>query len=64
MIQVLHVLIQELVIVLIKILPVYVHSQAFDFILFFFAVDRSYEELQWLLTMVQNDPVPYIRLVN
>ncbi|TRZ16722.1 hypothetical protein HGM15179_010371 [Zosterops borbonicus] len=24
-------------------------------------VDRSYEELQWLLTMVQNDPVPYIR---
>uniref|UniRef100_A0AAA9T4Y9 Transcription initiation factor TFIID subunit 2 n=1 Tax=Bos taurus TaxID=9913 RepID=A0AAA9T4Y9_BOVIN len=24
-------------------------------------VDRSYEELQWLLTMVQNDPVPYVR---
>jgi len=38
---------------------IYRHS-----ILFFFAVDRSYEELQWLLTMVQNDPVPYIRLVS
>ncbi|KAJ7405005.1 TATA-box binding protein associated factor 2 [Willisornis vidua] len=24
-------------------------------------VDRSYEELQWLLDMVQSDPVPYIR---
>uniref|UniRef100_A0ACB8FEN1 Transcription initiation factor TFIID subunit 2 n=1 Tax=Sphaerodactylus townsendi TaxID=933632 RepID=A0ACB8FEN1_9SAUR len=24
-------------------------------------VDRSYEELQWLLNMVQTDPVPYIR---
>uniref|UniRef100_A0A5F8GKX7 Transcription initiation factor TFIID subunit 2 n=1 Tax=Monodelphis domestica TaxID=13616 RepID=A0A5F8GKX7_MONDO len=24
-------------------------------------VDRSYEELQWLLTMIQNDPVPYVR---
>ncbi|MGH0158356.1 UNVERIFIED_CONTAM: hypothetical protein FKN15_060643 [Acipenser sinensis] len=24
-------------------------------------VDRSSEELQWLLNMVQNDPVPYIR---
>ncbi|KAF7246909.1 Transcription initiation factor TFIID subunit 2 [Varanus komodoensis] len=28
---------------------------------FVFIVDRSYEELQWLLNMVQNDPVPYIR---
>ncbi|XP_054946999.1 transcription initiation factor TFIID subunit 2 isoform X9 [Physeter macrocephalus] len=24
-------------------------------------VDRSYEELQWLLNMIQNDPVPYVR---
>ncbi|XP_023558115.1 transcription initiation factor TFIID subunit 2 [Octodon degus] len=24
-------------------------------------VDRSYEELQWLLAMIQNDPVPYVR---
>ncbi|XP_048220089.1 LOW QUALITY PROTEIN: transcription initiation factor TFIID subunit 2-like [Perognathus longimembris pacificus] len=24
-------------------------------------VDRNYEVLQWLLTMVQNDPVPYVK---
>ncbi|XP_006895086.1 PREDICTED: transcription initiation factor TFIID subunit 2-like [Elephantulus edwardii] len=24
-------------------------------------VDRSYEELQWLLNMIQTDPVPYVR---
>uniref|UniRef100_A0A8C2UU57 Transcription initiation factor TFIID subunit 2 n=1 Tax=Chinchilla lanigera TaxID=34839 RepID=A0A8C2UU57_CHILA len=24
-------------------------------------VDRSYQELQWLLNMIQNDPVPYVR---
>ncbi|KAJ1193875.1 hypothetical protein NDU88_003171 [Pleurodeles waltl] len=38
-----------------------VRVAALDAVVDYTRVDRSYEELQWLLDMAQNDPVPYIR---